>query len=134
MPSPPLIVTTASTSPAATCCPVCTSISVTVPASGAVTVCCIFIASSTSTVWPALTSAPFSTATLITVPGIGASRLPLATASAGSVNRGTLVSRTCPAGPSTSTASDPTMASETSYVVRTPSASSVTAKSSQARR
>ena len=31
-----------------------TSISVTMPASGAVTVCCIFIASSTSTVWPAL--------------------------------------------------------------------------------
>ena len=75
-----------------------TPISVTVPAYGALTVCCIFIASSTSTGWPAATSAPTSTATLTTVPGIGASSEPLATASAGSVNRGTRVSRTCPRG------------------------------------
>ena len=85
--------TTARTSPAATCAPGFTSISVTTPACGALTVCCIFIASSTSTGWPAATSAPTSTATLTTVPGIGASSEPLATASAGSVKRGTRVSR-----------------------------------------
>ena len=94
--------TTASTSPAATWVPGFTSISVTTPACGALTVCCIFIASSTSTGWPAATSAPTSTATLTTVPGIGASSEPVATASAGSVNRGTRVSRTCPRGESTS--------------------------------
>ena len=41
--------TTARTSPAATCWPGFTSISVTVPACGALTRCCIFIASSTRT-------------------------------------------------------------------------------------
>ena len=90
--------TTASTSPAATWAPGVTSISVTTPACGALTVCCIFIASSTSTVWPAVTSAPTSTATLTTVPGIGASSEPLATASAGSVNRGTAAARRDPRG------------------------------------
>ena len=52
------------------------------------------MASSTSTGSPGgRPSGPASTATLTTVPGIGASRLPLATASAGSTNRGTRVSR-----------------------------------------
>ena len=88
-PSVELVETTARTAPAATWSPGFTSISVTVPAYGALTRCCIFIASSTSTGWPASTCWPASTATLTTVPGIGASRLPVATASAGSTNLGT---------------------------------------------
>ena len=99
-----LLSTTASTSPAATCVPGWMLISVTVPACGALTVCCIFMASSTSTASPAATSAPCSTRTLTTVPGIGASRLPLATASAGSTNRGTRSAARGRARQSTSTA------------------------------
>ena len=82
----------------ATCAPGWTLISVTVPAVGAVTVCCIFMASRTRTTSPAATSWPASTATCTTVPGIGASRLPLATASAGSTNRAAPVSARCPPG------------------------------------
>ena len=71
----------------------------------------------------ASTSAPFSTATLTTVPGIGASRLPLATASAGSVNRG-LPRQARVAGRAVHV--DLVAGIVTSYVVRTPSVSSVT--------
>jgi hypothetical protein len=70
---------------------------------GAVIVCCIFIASSTSTGAPALTSSPSATATETTEPGIGASSEPLATASAGSTKRGTSRRRADPSALSTYT-------------------------------
>ena len=57
------------------------------------------MASSTRTTSPAATSAPASTLTATTVPGIGASSEPLATASAGSVKRGTSRRRDGPIGP-----------------------------------
>ena len=119
--------TTARTSPAATCWPVVT-LTVTVPADGAVTECCIFMASSTRTTSPASTSSPSATATLTTVPGIGASRLPLATASAGSVKRGTSRSRTRPRAESTSTARPPVTAGDVQHVV----ASAVRSRASRA--
>ncbi len=121
---PPMGSTTARTSPAATCAPGRTSISLTVPAYGALTGCCIFIASSTSTGASAATRSPLLTATLTTVPGIGASRLPLRCCTAGSVNRGRSTSRACPSGPSTSTAVPST---RTAYVAATPSSTIVTA-------
>ena len=53
-----------------------TASSLSTPSVGALIVCCIFIASRTSTVCPAVTSAPASRGTPITVPGIGASSEP----------------------------------------------------------
>jgi len=49
---------------------------VTVPSAGATTVCCIFIASSTTTGAPSWTSSPGLTSTRTTVPGIGATSEP----------------------------------------------------------
>ena len=59
----------ASDSSIRTCCPAFAVSSDTVPSSGAVTVCSIFIASTTSTGCPALTSCPTLTCTATTVPG-----------------------------------------------------------------
>ena len=123
------VATTARTSPDATCAPGSTLISVTVPSCGAVTVCCIFMASRTRTASPAETVAPTSATTFTTVPGIGASREPLATASAGSVKRGTSRSRTDPTVPSTQTSRVPVRRSTSmspSQRPATPSTSSLT--------
>ncbi len=54
-----------------TCCPGLTASSVTVPASGAVTACSIFIASTTTSGCPAVTCRPAATCTARTVPGMG---------------------------------------------------------------
>src|SRR5690606_31669831 len=82
--------TMAMTSPAATWAPGWTVISVTVPSVGAVTVCCIFMASRTRIVSPALTRSPGAATTETTAPGMGATSEPLASSAAGSVNRGTI--------------------------------------------
>ena len=75
------------------------------PSCGAVMVCCIFMASRTSTGSPVVTDSPAATWRRTTDPGIGASREPLATWSAGSTKRGRRVSDTCPRDDSTSTCS-----------------------------
>ena len=127
-----LLSTTARTSPAATCAPAFTSIWVT-DAGGAARSRCA-ASSSPRGRGPAARprpAGPASTATLTTVPGIGASRLPLATASAGSTNRGTRVSRDVAAR---AVDVDGVAATATSYVVRTPSASRRDARSGSRRR
>ena len=102
--------------PAATCAPGSDGSSVTVPACGAADgVLHLHRLEHQHRLAGRDRASPFATATRTTVPGIGASRLPLATASAGSMNRGTTVSATCPVGESTSTRSPVTA---TSYVVR----------------
>jgi hypothetical protein len=54
-----------------TCWPGFAVSSVTVPSAGAVTVCSIFIASTTASGCPAVTCSPAVTCTVSTVPGIG---------------------------------------------------------------
>jgi len=54
-----------------TCCPALAVSSVTTPSSGAVTVCSIFIASTTTSGCPARTGWPAVTCTAMTVPGMG---------------------------------------------------------------
>jgi len=54
-----------------TCCPAFAVSSLTTPSSGAVTVCSIFIASTTTSGCPARTGWPAPTCTAMTVPGMG---------------------------------------------------------------
>ncbi len=54
-----------------TCCPALAASSLTTPSSGAVTVCSIFIASTTTSGCPARTGWPAATCTAMTVPGMG---------------------------------------------------------------
>jgi hypothetical protein len=69
---------TASGSCGATCCPARAVSRVTTPAIGAVTVCSIFIASTTSSGCPMLTCWPCVTSTEMTVPGMGERTAPSA--------------------------------------------------------
>src|SRR5688500_16384204 len=114
---------TASTAPDSTWAPGVTESSETTPSVGAVMVCCIFIASRTTTTSPLVTCCPSATATVTTAAGIGARSDPSATTSAGSTNVGTGVRVIEPCGPSTSTQPSPTA---TSYVSISPSTSSTT--------
>src|SRR5882757_6604911 len=91
----------ARTSLVSTCWPTATFRDVTVPAAGDEMVCCIFIASNTTTFCPASTTSPSETCTAITEPGIGASKEPAATCDEGSGNRGTGRSVTEPCTEST---------------------------------
>ena len=61
-----------------TCCPALADSADTVPASGAVTMCSIFIASTTATACPAVTCCPTATWTASTVPGMGERTVPSA--------------------------------------------------------
>jgi hypothetical protein len=72
----------ASSSSMPTCCPALAVSSVTTPSSGAVTVCSIFIASTTASGCPADTGCPAVTRTASTVPGIGDRTTPSARAAA----------------------------------------------------
>ena len=67
---------TASRASIATCWPALAATSATVPATGAVTVCSIFIASTTATACPADTVSPGATCTARTVPGMGDRTVP----------------------------------------------------------
>jgi hypothetical protein len=69
---------TASTWSRATSAPARTGSSVIVPATGATTVCSIFIASTTTSGWPGSTSSPTAAFTACTVPGIGLRTAPAA--------------------------------------------------------
>ncbi len=71
-----------------TCSPALARSSASTPSAGALTVCSIFIASSTRIGWPAVTTAPGSASTRRTRPGIGASSDPAGASLAGSPNRG----------------------------------------------
>ena len=86
-----------------TCCPAFAVSSLTTPSSGAVTVCSIFIASTTMSGAPARTGWPAVTCTAMTVPGMGErtaastspARPPRGTAAASSVS-----AQACPSRPS----------------------------------
>src|SRR5205807_102144 len=65
------VLISASTSSSLTCAPARAAIRATVPSTGAVTVCSIFIASTMTTGCPAATRSPSATFTASTVPGIG---------------------------------------------------------------
>src|SRR5205807_275082 len=93
--------TTTSTCPVSTWSPAATRTSVSVPSTGAVTVCSIFIASSTTSGCPAVTAAPAAASTRTTPPGMGASSDPAWATALGSANRGTSRSAEEPSGPST---------------------------------
>ncbi len=86
-----------------TCCPGLAVSSVSVPSNGAVTVCSIFIASTTTSGCPAYTGCPAATWTARTVPGMGertvASTPPARPARTGAA-RSSVSAQACPPRPS----------------------------------